>query len=143
MSEEIAVVTRSENGKVWIKSLQNSACGGCAQQASCATATLAKWLPPREFPVDAGVDLNVGDKVCVSIDASALLLGSVLLYLSPLLLMLAGVGLADRLLPQAMADDWLPEIALSVLLLAFALIHRLQTRLLPLFVLRTRITGKV
>jgi len=143
MSEEIAVVTRSENGKVWIKSLQNGACGGCMQQASCGTAALAKLLPSREYPVDAGFDLNVGDKVCVSIDDSALLLGSVLLYLSPLLLMLAGVGLADRLLPPAMANNWLPEIALSVLLLAFALIHRIQTRLLPLFVLRTRITGKV
>jgi sigma-E factor negative regulatory protein RseC len=143
MSEEIAVVTRSENGKVWIKSLQISACGGCVQQDACATATLAKWLPSREFPVDAGFDLKVGDKVRVCINDSSLLLGSVLLYLLPLLLMLAGAGIADRLLPQATADDWLPEIALSVLLLAFALIHRLQTRLLHLFLLRTRVTGKV
>lgn len=142
MSEEFAVVTRSENGKIWIKSLQNGACGGCVQQEACATATLVKWLPPREFPVDAGFDLNVGDTICVSINDSSLLLGSVLLYLLPLLLMLAGAGIADRLLP-ATVDNWLPEIALSLLLLAFALIHRLQTRLLHLFVLRTRITGKV
>jgi len=138
MSEETAIVTRRENGKVWIKSLQNSACGGCVQQASCGTAALAKLLPSREYSLDGGVDLNVGDKVCVDIDASTLLLGSAQLYLLPLLLMLAGVGLADRLLLPATANDWLPEIALSALLLAFALIHRLQTRLLHLFVLRTR-----
>lgn len=142
MIEETAVVTRLEDSKVWIKSLQ-AACGGCAQQAACSTATLAKWLPAREFPVNADFELNVGDKVCVSIDASALLLASVLLYLSPLLLMLAGVGLAASLLPTAMADDWLPEIALSVLLFAFTLVHRLQTRLPSLFVPRIRITRKV
>jgi sigma-E factor negative regulatory protein RseC len=130
MIEAIAVVTRTGNGRIWIKSRQNSACGGCMQQASCGTAVIGKQLPNRELEVDCPLDLHVGDQVRVAIDDVQLLSGSVLLYLLPLLIMLAGVGLANALLPAATAAAWMPEIALSGLLLAFRMIHHLQKRLL-------------
>lgn len=126
MIEEQAIVTRVEHGQVWIKSLQSGGCGGCAQQTSCGTATLAKLLPKREFAVDCDLDLQEGDRVSVAIDNSQLLFSSLLLYLLPLLVMLAGVGLANALLPAAVAEAWLPEIALLILLLAFWLIRRFQ-----------------
>jgi sigma-E factor negative regulatory protein RseC len=130
MIEEIATVTRSGNGRVWIRSRQNGACGGCMQQASCGTAALAKLLPNRELEVDSPLGLQVGDQVRVTIDDAQLLSGSALLYLLPLLLMLAGIGLANALLPAATAEDWMPEIALTGLLLAFRAMHHLQKRLL-------------
>lgn len=128
MIEEIAIVTRAGNGRVWIKSRQSGACGGCAQQHSCGTAAVAKLLPNREMEVDAPLGLQVGDPVRVAIDEAYVLSGSALLYLLPLSLMLAGVGLATALLPAA-AEAWMPEIALAVLLLAFRTVHRLQKRL--------------
>lgn len=130
MIEEIAVVTRTGNGRIRIKSRQNSACGGCMQKESCGTAVLGKQLPNRELEVDCLLDLQVGDQVRVAIDDARLLSGSALLYLLPLLIMLAGVGLANAYLPAEAADSWMPEIALSGLLLAFRAIHHLQKRLL-------------
>jgi len=113
------------------------------QQSSCGTATLSKLLPKREFMVECDRELTVGDQVIVAIDDSHLLLSSLLLYLLPILVMLAGVGIANAYLPATIAADWLPEIALSILLLTFCLIHRLQAPLLLYFCFRPQIVGKL
>lgn len=142
MIEETAVVTRIAAGQVWIKASQGGACGGCMQQSTCGTAALSKWLPKREFAVDCERNLKVGDQVTVAIDDSHLLLSSLVLYLLPLLTMLTGVGLANVLLPVSMADEYLPEIALSILLLTFWLIHRFQDLLLLHFCFSPQIIDK-
>lgn len=141
MIEEQAIVTRIEANQVWIKSLQSSACGGCVQQTSCGTATLAKLLPKREFALDCDLDLRVGDCVRVQIDDSHLILSSLLLYLLPLIVMLTSVGIANALLP--ILETWLPEISLATLLLTFWLIHRFHTPLLVRFSLKPLIIGKI
>lgn len=144
MIEEQAVVTRvGLDGRPWIKSLQTSACGACLQKQSCGTATLAKVLPKREFAVDSELALQAGDRVVVAIDDSHLVLTSLLLYLLPLLLMFGGLGLAQWLLPAALIDAWLPEIALSTLLLGFWLIHRSQNLLLLHLCFRPQIVRKL
>jgi sigma-E factor negative regulatory protein RseC len=130
MIEDIAVVTRAEGGRAWLRRRQNGACGGCVQQASCGTATLGRLLPGRELEVVTSLDLQAGDRVRVTIDDAHLLAGSALLYLLPLLLMFAGIGLAKALLPAEAAEAWLPEIALAGLLLAFRAVHCAQKRLL-------------
>jgi len=139
MIEETAVVTRIDDGRVWIKSRQNGACGGCMQQDTCGTASMANLLPKREFAVDCALRLQIGDQVRVTIDDSHLLFGSFLLYMLPLVVMLTGAGLASAYLPQAVADDWLPETALTILLLTFRLIYHFQKWLLLHFCLKPMI----
>lgn len=141
MIEEAAVVTRMENGQPWIKSLQSGACGGCKQQASCGTSSLAKLLPKREFAVDCDIELQVGDHVLVAVDDSHLLLSSLIVYMLPLLFMLATVGIASVVWPPLAA--WLPEIALLSLLLGFLIINRLQGLLLLHFCFRPQIVRKL
>lgn len=128
MLEETAVVVRVDDGQTWIQSLQSDACGGCAQKMSCGTATMAKALPKREFAIACDVALQAGDQVVVAIDDGHLLRTALLLYLLPLLIMLAAVALAALCWP--VADNWLPEIALVSLLASFWLLHRCQNRLL-------------
>lgn len=140
MIEETAIVTRIADGRVWIKSQQGGACAGCMQQSSCGTATLSKLLPKREFAVHCELPLQCGDQVRVAIDDSSLLLGSVLLYLLPLVVMLAVITAVNLLFPAA--ADWLPELGLSALLLTFWCIHRLQASLLPTGRFKPTIVGK-
>ncbi len=140
MIEEQAIVTRIEANQVWIKSLQSSACGGCVQQTSCGTATLAKLLPKREFAVNCDLTLFVGDCVRVQIDDSHLILSSLLLYLLPLIVTLSVVGFANTL---PMLETWLPEISLATLLLTFWLIHHFHAPLLVKFSLKPLIVGKI
>ncbi len=124
MIEEMAVVMRTDSGRVWIKPVMSGSCGGCQSQASCSTATLAKWLPKREFAIDCHLTLQPGDRVIVAIADEGLLLTSLLVYGMPLLFMLFAVLGFKQLLPSA--SYWLPEIAIAALLLSFKLIHRYQ-----------------
>lgn len=141
MIEEIALVTRIESGQVFIKSLQSGACGGCSQQTSCSTATLAKILPKREFAVNCELELRVGNTVRVQIDDSHLILSSMLLYLLPLIVTLTIVCLANAFFP--MLESWLPEISMTVLLLTFWLIHHFHMPLLVKFSLKPQIMGRI
>ncbi|MDD1622538.1 MAG: SoxR reducing system RseC family protein [Methylococcaceae bacterium] len=144
MIEEQAVVTQvSPQGQVWIKRLQGGACGGCMQQASCGTATLAKLLPKREFAVECELSVQTGEHVVVGIDDAHLLSTSLLMYVLPLVAMLIVVGLASVALPAAVADVWLPVIALASLLLAFWLIHRFQAVFLLHYCFKPQIVRKV
>ncbi|QWF71280.1 SoxR reducing system RseC family protein [Methylomonas paludis] len=129
MIEQQAVVTQISTGQVWIKSLQSGACGGCMQQNTCSTATLAKLLPKREFAIDCDLGLQVGDEVMVAIDDTHLLATSIIIYLLPVVIMLLSVGLADAYLSDTAAAG-LPVIALIVLLLSFWLINRCQSLVL-------------
>jgi sigma-E factor negative regulatory protein RseC len=92
--------------------------------------------------VDCALKLQIGDQVRVSIDDTHMLLSSFLLYLLPLLAMLTGVGLANALLPAAITEVWLPEIAFLFLLLAFNVLHRLQPLFLLHFCFKPQIVGK-
>ena len=135
---EPAIVTRVASGQIWLKRLNDSACGGCQQQAHCSTATLSKWLPKREFAVASDLSLQPGDIVQVEIDDSQILLSSLLLYLLPLAVMLLVVTSCDHFFPTT--EAWLPEIAVSTLLLTFWLIHVFQTRLLRRFRLASSVS---
>lgn len=142
MIETIAVITRIDNGRIWIKGLDAGACGACLKQSSCGTAALAKLLPKREFAIDDGFPCQVGDEVRVAIDDSHLLFGSILLYLLPLIVMLSGIALASALLPSHLGAEWLPEISLAILLLTFWAIHRFQRLLLRFWPISPNIIGK-
>ncbi|MDD4914087.1 MAG: SoxR reducing system RseC family protein [Methylococcales bacterium] len=139
MIEEQAVVTRIADGQVWIRSLHAGGCGGCMQKAACVTATMAKLLPKREFSVDCDMTLQAGDQVVVAIDDAHLLSTSLLLYMAPILAMLTAVGIASQSMPAAVAESWLPVIALVSLLTVFWLIHRFQALFLLHFCFKPQI----
>jgi sigma-E factor negative regulatory protein RseC len=130
MIEQIAIVSRIENGQVWLKSLQLSTCSGCGQQAGCASAALAKGLPQREFQIDSPIELKAGEQVRVTVDDAPLLFSTFLLYGLPLLTMLIGTISASTLLPTSIADKWLPLGAMLFLLLSYRFIYRFQTAIL-------------
>lgn len=129
MIEEEAVVSRLDNSQIWIKRLHSGGCSGCLQQSTCGTSAVSKLLPKREFAVANDTGLKVGDKVIVAVDDSQLLLSSFLLYLLSLLIMLVTVVSSNKLFSPAIADRWLPVIAISALLFSFFLIHRFQALL--------------
>lgn len=143
MIEEQAVVTRiGSDGRTWINSLQAGGCGSCQHKIGCGSAAIASLLPKREFAVDSELNLRPGDRVVVAIDDSHLLATSALLYLAPLLVMLTAVGVAGRLLPAALAETWLPAIALAALLACFRLIHHFQAAFLLHFCFKPQIVGR-
>jgi sigma-E factor negative regulatory protein RseC len=132
MIEELAVVVKIENHRVWVESRQNSACGGCQQKASCTTNALGSVLKKKSVPVDSDIQLKTGDEVMVAIDESLLLRASILLYLVPLIALFTGAGIADWLLADnaLYADIWITVSALVSFLFSLWLINKAQNLLI-------------
>ena len=97
MIEELAVVVDAGDGYAWVETQRRSACGACSASDGCGTATLAKIWGERRMRVRAisTWPLRPGDAVIVGLAEGALLRGSLLVYLLPLALLLAGALLGQ------------------------------------------------
>jgi len=93
--------------------------------------------------VECDLDLHAGDQVLVAIDDAHLLSTSLLLYMLPLLVMLAAVAIGSYALPSVYTDTWLPAIALASLLLVFRLIHHFQAVFLLHVCFKPQIVKKI
>lgn len=94
MIEETAIVVDIKDGKLLLETQRQSACQSCSVKSACGTSTLAKVVGNRssQFIVDKTFEVQVGDQVIVAIEENALVQGSLLIYLLPIIIML-GFGL--------------------------------------------------
>ncbi|MGX2039559.1 SoxR reducing system RseC family protein [Methylocaldum sp. MU1018] len=95
MIEEEAVVSRTEAGKVWVEKPRKSACGGCSRP--CASAAVDRYLgtPIIRLQVFSPIEVRVGDRVMLGIQADAVVKGSFRVYVIPLLGLFFGAVLGD------------------------------------------------
>jgi len=102
MIEEEARVVAVEPERVWLEKPRETACTGCAQV--CVGALTSGLFAARSssIPVRTSLTLNVGDRVVIGLDESALLLSAFKVYLVPLFALFAGALLGDSML----AADW-------------------------------------
>jgi len=103
--EETARVIAVENGQLLLEAQTRSACNACSAQKGCGTSVLSKWIGRRftRFQAPNTVNARVGDEVVVGLAEDAMLKGSVLVYLLPLLAMIVFALLADSLIPAEFA----------------------------------------
>lgn len=101
--EEQAQVVELNNEGVWVETQRRSACGQCAANKGCGTATLSRVLGNKRSRVRAlnpqDTPVAVGDEVVIGIQEQALLRGSFTLYILPLLA-LFGFGLLGSVLAK-------------------------------------------
>ena len=114
MIEERARVIAVENDQLLLEAQTRAVCGGCEAKQGCGTSVLSKWVGRRftRFQAPNTVNARVGDEVVVGLAEQAMLKGSVLVYLMPLLTMIVSAVLADSLVPvDTAARDLLVLIA--------------------------------
>jgi sigma-E factor negative regulatory protein RseC len=97
MIEEPAVVVEAGDGYAWVETRRRLACSACSASVGCGSAALAKVWGDRPSRVRAisTLPLQPGDTVIVGLAEGALLRGSLLVYLLPLTLLLAGALLGQ------------------------------------------------
>lgn len=136
IEEHAQVVALDQNHDVWVETQRRSACGQCAANKGCGTATLAKVLGNKRSRVRAlnpqATAVMVGDEVIIGINEQALVRGSLAVYTVPLLTLFVfgflGQLLTDQLLMTN--QDILPIVSgLMGLLLGFLWVRRF-TRLI-------------
>lgn len=98
MIEETASVIDTRDGLALLETQRKSACQSCSVQSGCGTSTLAKVVGRRssQIVVDNTLGVKPGEQVVVAIEESALVQGSFLVYLLPLVIMLAAGVFAER-----------------------------------------------
>jgi sigma-E factor negative regulatory protein RseC len=108
MAYEEGVVTKVEPSHAWVKTTRSSACKSCASRDACSANGDGQQMTVR---VLNGVGARVGDRIIVSFDTAPLLKATFLLYVFPIICMLAGAFIGLQL------TGTLPisETALSVL----------------------------
>lgn len=110
MIEEQARVIDSQDGIALVETLRQSACGQCSANKGCGTATLSKALGQKrtQLKVVDSVGSRPGDLVILGLDESALLQGSALLYLTPILSMLVSASMVTAI---GIDQEWVAVVA--------------------------------
>jgi len=131
MIEEQARVVALEDDDVWVETQRRSACGQCAANKGCGTATLAKVLGNKRSQVRTlnpkSTPVSVGDEVIIGINEQALVRGSLAVYTVPLLSLFVFGFLGQVLSAQLLMTnhDILPIVlGLSGLMLGFFWVRR-------------------
>jgi len=116
MIEEQAQVVDIKGSQLLLQAQTQSACGSCAVNKGCGTSLLAKVLGRKltHFQAENNINAKIGDTVVVGIAEDALLKGSLMMYIVPILSMLIFALLADVWLVQQSAYRDLTIAALSI-----------------------------
>jgi sigma-E factor negative regulatory protein RseC len=96
MLTEVGRIIAVEQDAVWVETIRQSTCGSCAAQKGCGHGILNRFTDGsrsyvRVLPGEIAVsDCQVDDSVRISIPEEVILHGSFIVYILPLLAMLAG-----------------------------------------------------
>ncbi len=106
MIEEQAQVVEINGDQLILQAQRQSACGSCAANKGCGTSLLSKVVGRKftRFQADNSINAKIGDTVVVGIPEDALLKGSLVMYIIPILGMLVFALLADYFLTAAMQN---------------------------------------
>lgn len=101
MVEESGLVVDTGPGYAWVQSERRSACSGCAARSGCGSGILSGILGRRPTRLRAlnAIGAETGEHVIVGIQESVLVTGSVAVYITPLLAMIAGAGVGTVAAP--------------------------------------------
>lgn len=111
MIEERGQVVAVERDRIRILVERSSSCGSCQARAACGQGLSEALRPGRshELQVQCDLPVAVGDQVVVGVAANWIVRGAMLVYLLPLLALLAGAILAER---SGLGEGWSILLAL-------------------------------
>ncbi len=94
MATEEGIVIKITPNTAVIRATRKSACESCSQKHACAATENSQEM---EFEADNSIQAKVGDKVTISLPTGKLLSASFLLYIFPIIMMIAGALTGDLL----------------------------------------------
>ncbi len=96
MAIERGIVIKLDSTTAWVKTTRSSACETCSAKSSCNVVENGEEMEVEAIN-EAGA--QVGDRIIISIETASLLKASFLLYVFPILLMLAGAIIGQKAAP--------------------------------------------
>jgi len=93
LATERGIVTKLDSTTAWVKTTRTSACEACSAKSSCNVVENGEEMEVEAIN-EAGA--QVGDRIIIGIETASLLKASFLLYVFPILLMLAGAIIGQK-----------------------------------------------
>ncbi|MCB1802951.1 MAG: SoxR reducing system RseC family protein [Gammaproteobacteria bacterium] len=117
MIEQEARVVGVDGDRVEIEVSRQSACGSCNASKGCGTSLLADWFPKRHLALRLPnrIGARIGDRVVIGLDEGALQRATYTLYGLPLLALLGGAILGDRIAAQIGLSQELVAVTVGLL----------------------------
>lgn len=146
MISETGRVVAVESDGLWVETVQQSTCGNCAARNGCGQNLMARLMGHSSFlwvllEGRSPDDYRTGQEVRIGVPEAVVVKGSLFVYLTPLLGLLAGAGLLHQL---TASDGWSALGGLGGLLLGGLLVRlrawqtRSDPRLQPVLLDETR-----
>ncbi len=107
MIEETALVVECNGAQAWVETQRSSTCGSCAARKDCGTGALSKVLGRKtvHLRVLNRIDAKPGEEVVVGLNEGALVRGSIVVYILPLLCLFLFALLGQFLAAQLKFDS--------------------------------------
>ena len=96
MATEQGIVIKIDSSAAWVKTVKSGACKGCTARGSCHSLGGGDDVEVKAIN-DAGA--KVGDRIVLSIETSSLLKATFLLYVFPILVLIAGALMGQGVAP--------------------------------------------
>lgn len=153
MLTETARVVALDRDSVWVETLRQSSCGGCAARSGCghgminsARPGVSQGLIKALLPLDKGLAVSLHDTVQIAIPERGFLRAAWMLYAMPLLMTVFAAVVADQFfapagLSQAALDLRVTLAAIAGLAGGLLLLRTLSRRMSHDPDVQPRVTG--
>jgi len=113
LATERGIVTRVTPTAAWVKTVRSEACAHCEARGHCNAVGDGEEVEVETLnPAGAGI----GDRVVVTFETGSFLKANFLLYVLPILMMIAGALVGQRFAPAAGVDESAAAVIGSLLL---------------------------
>ena len=94
MLEEYGRVVALDGNLAKVETVRTSSCQSCEAKSTCGQGSIAKVVGQKSCIISAlnPLSLQVGDEVVLGLEETTLVKSALLVYLLPLILMMAGAG---------------------------------------------------
>jgi sigma-E factor negative regulatory protein RseC len=92
LASEEGVIVRIDAAGTWVKTIRGEFCDGCSSKGACHTMGGGKEM---EVAVVNPIEARIGDRVVLKLEASPFLKATFLIYMFPILLLVAGAAVGE------------------------------------------------
>lgn len=132
MIEELGTIKAVDKDHIWVETMIKTTCGGCVANDHCGTGTVARAFSPKTQTLifRCSKHAEVGQQVKLGIPEEALLSASALMYLLPLVVLVASALGAQYALPylDLHSELWVVLFSFAATGLSFVKIRRMLQR---------------
>ncbi|MFH2219984.1 MAG: SoxR reducing system RseC family protein [Pseudomonadota bacterium] len=119
MATEEGIVTKTDSRTAWVTTTKTGACESCAAKTSCSALGGATEMEVKAINT-AGA--KIGQRVVISFETSPLLKATFLLYVIPILFLLVGAFVGEKMSPHFDIDASILSAASGFLFFGLAIL---------------------